>query len=76
MADEKRVVDPKDAVKHGYWGYVPDETPNEEYTVAVQGPRAEEAAQGGASATGAGEVKQAETAERQAVKPRAARDTK
>jgi hypothetical protein len=55
---------------------VPDETPNEEYTVAVQGPRAEEAAQGGASATGAGEVKSAETAERQAVKPRAARDAK
>lgn len=36
MSDEpeKKVIDPKDAHEHGYWGWVPDETPNEAYTIA------------------------------------------
>lgn len=53
MADEKKpgeVVDPADAYKHGYWGYTPVEKDRAEYSVAVQGPIAEEAAQGGTAA--------------------------
>lgn len=30
----EQFVAPADGHEHGYWGYVPDETPNEAYTVA------------------------------------------
>ena len=46
MSEEPKVVDPQDAVKHGYWGYSPVEKDRTEPTVAVQGPLAEPAAQG------------------------------
>lgn len=32
----KLVVAPHEGLDHGYWGYVPDETPNEAYTVTGQ----------------------------------------
>lgn len=32
--DKKIIVDPEEALEVGYFGYVPDETPNEAYTVA------------------------------------------
>ena len=70
MADEKKPSDwvaPEDATQHGYHGYQPVEKNREDYTVAVQGPIAEEAARGGARAEGAGEVDKS-SAERQAVK--------
>lgn len=31
--DDKKVVAPVDGPEHGYIGYVPDETPNEDYTI-------------------------------------------
>jgi hypothetical protein len=31
---DRKVVAPVDGPEHGYIGYVPDETPNEDYTVA------------------------------------------
>jgi hypothetical protein len=31
---EDKFVKPSDGHDHGYWGFVPDETPNEDYTVA------------------------------------------
>lgn len=33
---DKLVVPIHQGPEHGYWGYVPDETPNEAYTVAGQ----------------------------------------
>jgi hypothetical protein len=70
MADEKKpseVVDPQDATKHGYWGYQPVEKDRKDYTVEVQGPIAEEAAQGGARAEGVGTVDKS-AGEKQAVR--------
>lgn len=77
MADEKKpsdVVDPQDATKHGYWGYQPVEKDRADYTVAAQGPIAEEAAQGGARAEGVGTVDKS-SGEKQAVKRPAAKET-
>jgi hypothetical protein len=45
VADEKTWVDPKDGTEHGYYGYVPDDTPNEDYTVAGVTKAAREAEQ-------------------------------
>jgi hypothetical protein len=72
MADEKKqgeVVDPQDALQHGYWGYNPTEKDRKEYTVEVQAPLAEEAAKGGARAEGVGTVDKA-AADRQQVTKR------
>jgi hypothetical protein len=41
--DESKFVPPDQARAVGYWGYTPDETDDREYTVAAQGPLAEEA---------------------------------
>jgi hypothetical protein len=76
MADEKKqgeVVDPGDAVQHGYWGYNPVEKDRREYSVEVQGPIAEEAARGGARAEGVGSVDKSST-ERQTVKRPSSKD--
>ena len=63
MADEKKqgaTVDPQDATKHGWWGTSPVHK-------EVQGPLAEEAAQGGARSEGTGEVDKS-AREKQAVR--------
>lgn len=38
MSDDtdRKVVPPSEGHLHGYWGWVPDQTPNEAYTVTGQ----------------------------------------
>jgi hypothetical protein len=70
MADEKKrgeVVDPADAVEHGYWGYNPVEKDRSQYSFKGAGAVAEEAAKGGARAEGPATVDKS-SAERQTVK--------
>lgn len=70
MADERKpgeVVAPDDATRYGYWGASPVHKDRKDYTVEVQGPIAEEAAQGGARAEGVGTVDKS-AADRQTVK--------
>jgi hypothetical protein len=70
MADERKpgaVVPPEDGTKEGWWGSSPVHKDREEFTVAAQGPIAEEAAQGGARAEGVGTVDKS-SSDRQAVK--------
>lgn len=70
MADERKpgaVVPPEEGTKHGWWGASPVHKDREEFTVAVQGPIAEEAAQGGARAEGVGTVDK-DAAKRQSVR--------
>lgn len=77
MADEKKqgeVVDPADAVQHGYWGQSPVEKDRDAYSFNAQAKIAEEAARGGARAEGVGEVDKS-SAERQAVRTRSTRDS-
>lgn len=77
MADEQKpgaTVAPEDATREGWWGTSPVHKDRADFTVAVQGPIAEEAAQGGAAAkpTGAGEVDKTTTEQKQAASRRAA----
>lgn len=69
MADEHKVgetVAPADGIKYGYWGTSPTHKDRADFTVAAQGPIAEEASRGGAHAEGAGTVDKTAAA-RQAI---------
>jgi hypothetical protein len=70
MAEDRKpgaVVPPEDGTKEGWWGSSPVHKDRKDFTVEVQGPIAEEAAQGGARAEGVGTVDKS-TGERQAVR--------
>jgi hypothetical protein len=70
MAEDRKpgaVVPPEDGTKEGWWGSSPVHKDRKDFTVEVQGPIAEEAAQGGARAEGVGSVDKS-SGERQAVK--------
>ena len=57
MPDEKKVItDMQEATEAGYFGYVPDETPNEAYTVAGVTSSDEAAKADRRAMTGAGNV--------------------